>query len=63
MTEEDLLLITADHGCDPAFKVTDHIREYVPLLIYGNGVIPGTDYGTKDGFYFAGETVEKFLLS
>src|SRR6056297_1818789 len=36
MKEDDLLMITADHGCDPTFKGTDHTREYVPLLIYGD---------------------------
>ena len=38
--EEDLLIITADHGCDPAFAGTDHTREYVPMLAYGAGVRP-----------------------
>ena len=61
MEAEDLLLITADHGCDPSFKGTDHTREYVPLLLYGKGVTPGLDYGTKKGFSFAGEAVERFL--
>lgn len=37
---DDLLIITADHGCDPGDISTDHTREYVPLLIYGNGVVP-----------------------
>jgi phosphopentomutase len=40
MREGDLLMVTADHGCDPTFKGTDHTREYVPLLIYGKGVVP-----------------------
>ena len=35
---DDLLVITADHGCDPTYKGTDHTREYVPLLIYGDRV-------------------------
>ena len=37
MSEGDLLVITADHGCDPGFKGTDHTREYVPLLVYRKG--------------------------
>ena len=61
LSEEDLLLITADHGCDPTFKGTDHTREYVPLLLYGCGVTPGENLGTKKGFSFAGEAVERFL--
>ena len=45
MREDDLLLITADHGNDPSYVGTDHTREYVPLLAYsktfkGNGVLP-----------------------
>jgi phosphopentomutase len=35
----DMLVITADHGCDPAFPGTDHTREYVPLLVYGPGLL------------------------
>jgi phosphopentomutase len=40
MTDEDLLIITADHGCDPCFRGTDHTREYVPLLLYHKGMKP-----------------------
>lgn len=48
---EDLLIITADHGCDPAYqRTTDHTREYVPFLVYGAPVTPGTNLGTIDGF-------------
>ncbi len=47
--KEDLLVITADHGCDPGTPSTDHSREYVPLLIYGNGVRP-VNLGTRAGF-------------
>ena len=35
MRDEDILIITADHGCDPGFKGTDHSREYTPMLMYG----------------------------
>ena len=46
----DLVVITADHGCDPCFlKTTDHTREYVPLLILGEGVRP-VNLGTRRGF-------------
>jgi phosphopentomutase len=40
MHSDDLLFITADHGCDPGYRGTDHTRENVPLLIYGEGVKP-----------------------
>ena len=49
MGEEDILMITADHGCDPGDTSTDHTREYTPLIIYGKGISPA-NYGTKDGF-------------
>lgn len=57
MGEEDLLIITADHGCDPTTASTDHSREYVPLLIYGAGVKPGVDIGTRRTFSDIGKTV------
>ena len=48
MRPDDLLIITADHGCDPAYtKHTDHTREYVPMLAFGGRVRPGTDLGTR----------------
>lgn len=56
--EEDLLIVTADHGCDPAYtRTTDHTREYVPFLLYGGAVAPGTALGTLDGFGAAAATV------
>ena len=58
--EGDLLVITADHGCDPAFTATtDHTREYVPLLVYGNGH-QGNPLGTLKGFFHAGDIVERY---
>jgi len=56
MKDGDLLMITADHGCDPATESTDHSREYVPLLIYGNGVA-NADLGTISGFSHIAATV------
>ncbi len=62
MCEDDLLVISADHGCDPSFSAhTDHTREYVPLLMYGCGVEKGRDLGTVDGFGFAAETILRAL--
>ena len=56
--EDDLLVITADHGCDPAFTAsTDHTREYVPLLVYGKGH-GGKNLGTLKGFFHAGNVIK-----
>lgn len=49
LKEDDILIITADHGCDPSTPSTDHSREYVPLLIYGQKVTP-KNLGTLQGF-------------
>lgn len=57
MREEDLLMITADHGCDPSTPSTDHSREYTPLVMAGAGVRPGTNYHTRDSFADIGATV------
>lgn len=55
---DDLLIVTADHGCDPSYtRTTDHTREYVPFLLYGAAVRPGTALGTLDGFGAAAATV------
>jgi len=48
--DEDLLIITADHGNDPTFKGSDHTREYVPLLVYSPSV-KSTALGIRNGFY------------
>ncbi len=60
LREEDLLLLTADHGNDPGFRGTDHTREMVPLLIYRQGIQP-RNFGTRSGFYHVGETVAQHL--
>lgn len=49
MNNDDLLIVTADHGCDPGDISTDHTREYVPLIMIGNGIKP-ISLGTRDGF-------------
>jgi len=59
--EEDLVMITADHGCDPAYSATtDHTREYVPLLILGKGVKP-VNLGTRTSFADIAATVAEML--
>ena len=56
-----MLMITADHGCDPGYTVsTDHSREYTPLLVYGKGIEPG-NLGTRETFADIGATVLKVL--
>ena len=57
MRPEDILMITADHGCDPAYtRTTDHTREYTPFLMYGAPVVPG-NRGTRSAFSDIGATV------
>ena len=59
--EDDLVMITADHGCDPAYTATtDHTREYVPLLILGKAVKPGS-LGTRKSFADIAATVTELL--
>ncbi|MBP5606201.1 MAG: phosphopentomutase, partial [Ruminiclostridium sp.] len=60
MRDDDILLITADHGCDPSTPSTDHSREYVPLLVYAKDIEP-ENLGTKDGFDTTGRMVLDFL--
>jgi len=61
MKEEDVLIITADHGCDPTFPGTDHTREYVPLLVYGRNLRAGVDLGTRKSFADVAATVAELL--
>ena len=59
--DEDVVMITADHGCDPGYAATtDHTREYVPLLIIGKGIKPG-NLGTRLGFDHVAATVADLL--
>jgi hypothetical protein len=61
LREDDVLMITADHGCDPGFiQSTDHSREFVPFLMYGNGVT-SENLGTIDGFNYIADTVKMLL--
>lgn len=57
MGEADLLIITADHGCDPTTPSTDHSREYVPLLVCGKAVRAGVNLGTRETFADVAATV------
>ena len=60
LREEDVLIITADHGCDPTDDSTDHTREYVPCFVYGKKIHP-TNLGTISGFDHICNTVYKLL--
>ena len=63
LRQDDMLIITADHGCDPSTPSTDHSREYVPLLIYSPSLSP-RNLGTKDGFFrIAATLAEAFGLA
>lgn len=57
MKDDDVLMITADHGCDPGAPGTDHTREYVPLLIYGKNIKAGVNLGTYPTFAMLGATI------
>lgn len=60
MRPDDVLILTADHGCDPCHSGTDHTREYIPVLIYGKQVKP-INLGTRAGFCEIAGTVLKLL--
>lgn len=61
LKDEDLLIITADHGCDPATLSTDHSREYVPVVVAGPSVKKGVCIGTRESFADTGATVLAWL--
>ncbi len=58
---DDMLIITADHGCDPTFKGTDHTREYVPLLITGENIREDYELGARDTFADLAATIADIL--
>jgi len=57
MREDDLMIITADHGNDPTYPGSDHTREYAPLLVYGPSARPGVNLGTRDSLADIGQTI------
>lgn len=59
--DNDVLIITADHGCDPTTEGTDHSREYVPVLVYGRNLKEDINLGTRNGFCDIGKTVLDLL--
>lgn len=62
MNENDILIITADHGCDPTFKGSDHTREQVPYLMYCPNNTNPKNIGTKESFIYVSEIIEQHLL-
>ncbi len=61
LRRDDVLIFTADHGCDPTTASTDHSREYVPLLVYGSAIQGGLDLGTRPTFADLGATIAEWL--
>ena len=63
MRDDDLMMITADHGNDPTFPGTDHTREYAPLLVYGKRARSGVNLGIRKSLADIGQTIaENFAL-
>lgn len=61
MRDDDIVMITADHGCDPGFKGTDHTREYVPFMAYGKDIKPGVNLGTRSSFSDIAATIQEIF--
>lgn len=61
MRDEDILMITADHGCDPGFTGTDHTREYVPFLAYGKDIRANVNLGTRKSFSDIAATIQEIF--
>ena len=61
MQTDDVFILTADHGCDPAYKGTDHTRECVPLLVYSHTLRRGVNLGTRNSFSDVGATIAELL--
>ena len=60
LKEDDVLMITADHGCDPSTPSTDHSREYVPILVYGAKIKP-VNLGIRDTYADIAKTIEEMF--
>lgn len=61
MRPADIVVFTADHGCDPTTSSTDHSREYIPILCFGNSVIAGTSIGVRKSFADIAATAAEFF--
>ena len=60
MNDDDLVILCADHGCDPTWKGSDHTREHIPVLVYGSGIVPGS-LGQRDTFADIGQSLAGFF--
>ena len=60
MHDDDLLILCADHGCDPTWPGSDHTREHIPVLAYGAGLKPGS-LGRRDSFADIGQSIATHL--
>ena len=59
MDEDDLLVLSADHGCDPTWPGSDHTREHIPVIFYGKN-IPAGSVGLRDTFADIGQTIAEY---
>ena len=57
--DDDILVLTADHGCDPTWKGSDHTREHIPVIFYGKNVKAGS-VGGRDTFADIGQTIAAY---
>jgi len=61
LRDDDMVIITADHGCDPTMPGTDHTREYIPIVIYGPKVKSNVDIGIRKGFFDIAATIADYF--
>lgn len=61
LREGDVVILTADHGCDPSTPSTDHSREYTPMVIFGDRIKAGVNLGTRPTFADIAATVLDYL--
>jgi phosphopentomutase len=62
LKDDEILILTADHGCDPTYKGTDHTREYIPIMVYGKNIKQNVNLGTRSTFADIAATIEELLL-
>ncbi|RUT77632.1 phosphopentomutase [Ancylomarina longa] len=62
LKENEILILTADHGCDPTYKGTDHTREYIPIMVCGKNIKKNINLGIRSSFTDIAATVEELLL-
>ena len=60
MAEDDVLVITADHGCDPTWPGSDHTREHIPVLVYGSSIKPGS-LGRRETYADIGQSLASYF--